>query len=74
MNQKHKQQKKKQTSSKSETFVLQKTPLRKWKAIHKWGKIVANHISDWRLVPKMYKLRTQNPTRQPIFKIGKGLE
>lgn len=45
---KHKQQNKKvdETSSKSKAFVVQRTPLRKWKTTHKRENIFANHVSD----------------------------
>ena len=40
---------------KLKTFMLQKTPSRKWKQQSEGEKIFANHISDKGLVSRLYK-------------------
>ena len=39
-----------------------------------WERIVANHISDKGLIPKIYKelIQLKQVTKQPNFKMGRG--
>ena len=39
-----------------------------------WERIVANHISDKGLIPKIYKelIQLKQVTEQPNFKMGRG--
>ena len=39
-----------------------------------WERIVANHISDKGLIPKIYKelIQLKQGTEQPNFKMGRG--